>query len=95
MKDSCQPALDVFTGKGFALSCFASLDAACEALRTAGTKPELILVDESENRGEPEAMRKAVMALLGKWMFIMTPWKDWACSLPCPARPRPQTASAF
>ena len=64
MKDSCQPALDVFAGKGFALSVFASLDEACAALRTAKEMPELIVLDESENRGEPEAMRKAVMALL-------------------------------
>ena len=64
MQDKCQPALDVFTAKGCTIRSFDTLQAACEALEKAETKPDLAILDESEGRQDPTTMRKAVMELM-------------------------------
>ncbi len=70
MQDKCQPALDVFAARGFAIRSFASLEAACTAMQQAEHKPEAVLLDESEGRDDMAVMRAAVMAILSINAFV-------------------------
>ena len=64
MQEKCQPALDVFAKRGCTIHSFASLEEACTALKKAETKPDLAILDESEERQDPATMRRAVMDVM-------------------------------
>ena len=101
MQEKCQPALDVFAKRGCTIHSFASLEEACTALKKAETKPDLAILDESEERQDPATMRRAVMDVMSINAFTyataMTSFDaevyhdameglGMLTALPCPAR---------